>query len=133
MPKKIGHPEYAEQCALIEMLRLDERKYPELALIYAIPNDIRTTPQRAARAKKMGMRAGVPDLCLPVARAGFYGLYLEMKSVTGRLSAQQAEYGELLEREGYCFRVARDAHQARAIIKLYLANFRSQLLQLATH
>lgn len=28
---------------------------------------------------RTGTRRGVPDVCLPVARCGFHGLYVEMK------------------------------------------------------
>jgi hypothetical protein len=35
------------------------------------------------KLKAEGVRAGVADLCLPAARRGYHGLYIEMKSEEG--------------------------------------------------
>ncbi len=63
------------------------KRYPEMALLYAIPNggyalagDIARRSAAAAKLRAEGLRAGFPDLCLPVARRGFWALYIEMKS-----------------------------------------------------
>ena len=119
------HPEADEQMALIQWLKFDEKKYPELKYLYAIPNDIRTTPQRAMRAKKMGMRAGVPDLCLPVPRRGCHGLYIEMKSKKGRLSTAQKDFLGFVGSAGYKIMVCYSAEQARKAILDYLGGWAS--------
>lgn len=72
------------------------RKYPELKLLYHIPNERKCSAREGARLKSMGVKAGVPDLCLPVARGKYHGLYIELKTKTGKLSeAQKWWQGEL--------------------------------------
>ena len=44
-----------------------------------MPNGGKRNPAEAARFKAMGVKAGVPDLCLPVPMNGYAGLYIEMK------------------------------------------------------
>ena len=66
------------------------KMFPQLALLYHIPNERKCTPQQGARLKRMGVKSGVPDLHLPVARGAYHGLYLEMKTEKGRVSANQA-------------------------------------------
>lgn len=39
----------------------------------------------AVKLKQMGVKAGIPDLCLPVPMGMYNGLYIEMKYDTGRL------------------------------------------------
>ena len=56
------------------------KMFPQLALLYHIPNERKCTPQQGARLKRMGVKSGVPDLHLPVARGVYHGLYLEMKT-----------------------------------------------------
>jgi len=63
------------------------KKYPELELLYAIPNggyelagDVSRRSAAAAKLRAEGLRPGFPDLCLPVARRGYWALYIEMKS-----------------------------------------------------
>src|SRR5262245_64718583 len=48
-------------------------------LCFAIPNGGARDVITAGRLKAEGVRAGVPDVCLPVARAGYHGLFLEVK------------------------------------------------------
>lgn len=62
------------------------KKWPELGGLYAIPNgvklagDYRSRAISGARLRAEGLRSGIPDLCLPIARRGFHALYIEMKS-----------------------------------------------------
>lgn len=34
----------------------------------------------AVALKRQGVKAGVPDICLPVARNGYHGLHIELKA-----------------------------------------------------
>jgi hypothetical protein len=47
--------------------------------------------------KKRGVKAGIPDLCLPVPRPPFVGLWIELKAGRGQLSPAQQEWKRLLE------------------------------------
>lgn len=95
-----------------------ERRIPELAMLYAIPN------QGAARLKRLqmeGTKRGVPDLCLAVARGQWHGLYIEMKRVKGgKLSMEQISWLSRLTAEGYRAEVAYGFEQAKKIILDYV-------------
>ncbi len=93
--------EHEEQVSLIEMCQLNERKYPGLELIYAIPNGGARHPAVAAKLKAEGVRPGVPDLCLPVKRGEYPGLYIEMKAMGGILSDNQKKWADALKKQGY--------------------------------
>lgn len=65
---------------------------PELGRMYAIPNGGKRDPVTAAKLKQEGVKAGVPDICLPIPRKGYAALYIEMKTPTGRVSPDQKEW-----------------------------------------
>lgn len=93
--------EAQEQIALIQWARLQSGKYPELALLYHIPNGGSRHPAEAARLKQQGVKAGVPDLCLPVARGGYNGLYIELKAGRNKPTPSQKEWLGWLNQQGY--------------------------------
>ena len=59
--------EEAEQAAIFEWAEYEKRKYPELELLYHVPNGGKRDAKTAAILKRCGVKAGVPDLVLPVA------------------------------------------------------------------
>ena len=79
--------------------------YPELKLLYHIPNERKCTPQQGMRLKRLGVKAGVPDLDLPVSRGGHHGLKIEMKAEKGRTSEEQEWWIRELTLQGYMCRV----------------------------
>ena len=94
--------EGTEQKALFRWAAYQERLYPELKLLHHIPNGGYRTPAEAGKFRAMGVKAGVPDLFLPVARGGFHGLYIELKRVDhGKASALQKGWMEAQRSEGY--------------------------------
>ena len=67
-----------EQAALMAEIRL---KHPDVfELIYHVPNGGHRVKAVAAKLKAQGVKAGIPDLVLPMARGGFFGLYIEFKA-----------------------------------------------------
>lgn len=113
--------ESVEQISLFRWAHFSRGKYPELALLHHIPNGGTRSKSEAGRFRAEGVKAGVPDICLPVARGGYHGLYIEMKRRKGgRLSADQAEWIEALMREGYVAAVCRGWQEAQALIERYL-------------
>jgi len=120
--------EHDEQAALFAWTRWQHAKYPELRLMFAIPNGGHRNILVARKMKEEGVKAGVPDIFLPVARQGFHGLFLEMKTEANRpsrggkggLSDLQAHWiGELRE-QGYRAEVAYGRDEAVAILEDYL-------------
>lgn len=113
--------EAQEQRELFRWARLARGRYPELQLMYHIPNEGRRSVATGARMKAEGLRPGVPDICLPVARGGFHALYIEMKRAKrGRVSEEQHAWLAALERAGNRAVVCRGWDQAREVIIDYL-------------
>ena len=113
--------EHDEQVALFERIALMVRRnYPELALLFAIPNGEYRPKRVAFRLKEEGVKPGVPDLCLPVSRGGFHGLWIEMKVKTNVLSIEQKGWLEGLTNEGYFARVCYGQDEAFDTIISYL-------------
>lgn len=96
--------------------------WPELALLYAVPNGGKRSRKTAADLKAEGVKPGVPDYCLPVPRGGHHGLYLELKRLRGgRVEPEQREWLAALVANGYRAEVARGWEQAWAVLRDYLA------------
>jgi len=74
--------EHEHQVRVVQWARRSVNIHPELRLLYSIPNGGRR-PASVARIMSLeGVNAGIPDLCLPIARNGYHALYIEMKSLT---------------------------------------------------
>lgn len=94
--------EAQEQITLMNWAALQSGKYPELKLLYHVPNGGSRNKAEAGRLRAEGVKAGVPDLCLPVARGEYHGLYIELKRQRGgRASGNQVEWLDALSRQGY--------------------------------
>ncbi len=91
--KKVFIPtEDEEQAAVINWAKLQEGKYPCLKWLYAIPNGGSRGKREAAKFKRTGVKSGVSDLCLPVARGGYHALYVEIKALDGKTEPTQREF-----------------------------------------
>lgn len=112
--------EHQEQCALLEWVSLYQGRYPELEMLFAVPNGGQRHIAVARKLKAEGVRAGVPDLFLPVARNGYHGLFVEMKTRTGKTSPAQRAYFERLRENGYRVAVCRGWESAAHELTLYL-------------
>ena len=113
--------EASEQAALFEWAARAQGKYPELGLLFHVPNGGSRDPREAAHLKRQGVKSGVPDLCLPVPRGPFHGLFIELKRVKGgALSGRQKEWLGLLNHHGYRAVVCRGWLEARETILEYL-------------
>ena len=121
-PKRRVFPsEHDEQCALTAWASWWRSRLPELDRLYAIPNGGQRGKAQAGKLKAEGTRRGVLDLALPVARGGYFGLYIEMKAKDGRLSPEQRAEIAALALDGYLGLVAYGMQEAVQIIEWYLA------------
>ena len=110
-----------EQMAVVRWAAHMMGRWPDLKWLYHIPNGGKRGKVEAARFKAMGVKAGVPDLCLPVARGGYHGLYIEMKRrVGGRLSPDQKDWADGLRANGYCVCRCDGWNEAVAVLEGYL-------------
>jgi len=113
--------ESQEQQALFEWAAYAQGKYPELALMLAIPNGGHRHKATAGRLKAEGVKAGVPDIMLPVARCGYHGLFIEMKRASGgKLSQDQKRWLDELYAQGYACVVCTSWETAKKHIEQYL-------------
>lgn len=118
--KLAGPSEDTIQAQVIRWATLQAGVYPELARLFHVPNGGQRHAAVAAKLKGQGVKAGVPDLFLPVPRYGRPGLWIEMKTATGTLSKAQKDWGEFLEGAGYRVEVCRSFDQARIVLLDYL-------------
>lgn len=115
--------EHVEQTILFRWAEFQSCKYPELKLMHAIPNGGLRSKKTAALLKAEGVRAGVCDIFLPVARCGKHGLYLEMKRVKGGKESQtQRNFIAGVQSQGYAAFVCKGFEQAQDVILKYLEN-----------
>lgn len=112
--------ESQEQIALFMWAKLQSKTKPELALLYHIPNGGHRSKIAASRLKKEGVKAGVPDVFLPVSRGGFHGLYIEMKAAGGRPSTEQVRWLDDLASQGYMAVICYGYEAAKSTIENYL-------------
>lgn len=91
------------------------RNYP----VYHIPNGGSRHRKEAANLKRQGVKAGVPDLCFPVALRGYHGMYIEMKAGRNKTTDSQDAWLDLLARNGYYVRVCYGFEEAMTAIDWY--------------
>lgn len=93
----------------------------DLEWLFAIPNGGERDRIVAGRMKAEGVKSGVSDLCLPVARGGFFGLFIEMKRFDGgTVSENQTQFLEFVGRHGYANAICYGMEQAVHTLKRYL-------------
>jgi hypothetical protein len=84
-------------------------------------NGVKLSIGQAVKAKRTGMKKGYPDIFLPVARGGYYGLYIELKrEFSGSTTREQKEWLADLAAEGYLAVVCKGSDAAIKTIIDYL-------------
>lgn len=100
------------------LLHIDQ--WPELALLFHIPNGGSRDAVEGRHLKQQGVKRGVPDLFLPVPSGRYHGLFIEMKTDTGRASREQKEWIEYLNAVGYLAQVCHGWESAVYTLEQYL-------------
>lgn len=84
------------------LVRWFSYQYPKYdRVFFHVPNGGSRHPVEAANLKGQGVKPGVFDLVLLVARKGYHGLVLELKRKGGRLSEHQKDFGFAATEQGY--------------------------------
>ena len=113
--------EAEEQTALFAWAEWNKTQYPELTLMYHVPNGGSRNTAEARRLKAQGVKPGVPDICLPVPRGKYHGLYIELKRQRGgKISSLQKIWLTALAGQGYKCLVCFGAEDAEWEIVKYL-------------
>ena len=110
-----------EQEALFRWADAQSETKPWLKGMFAIPNGGYRAKATAARMKRTGTRAGVPDIFLPVSNGRENGLFIEMKRRRGgTVSSSQKVRMKMLTAEGYRCVVAKGCQEAIDAIMRYM-------------
>ena len=96
MIKSLIPTEHQEQSLVVKYCTL--KKIP----IFHIPNGSYKSVTARTKSKQEGLKAGVPDLMIPVPNKNHHGLFIEMKRVkNSKVSVHQKQWIELLNKQGY--------------------------------
>ncbi len=112
--------EEIEQISLFRWAAFAENIYPELKLMYHVPNEGKRSAVTGSRLKQAGLKSGVPDIVLPVARGGYIGLYIELKYGRNKTTANQEMWLRNLRDQNHLTAVCYGWEQARELIEKYL-------------
>lgn len=117
--------EDGEQLALMCWCALNVVEYPELKWLFHIPNGGSRDKREAGKLKGMGVKSGVPDLCLPIKRGIYSGLWIELKKIKKKgkqleAADSQEPWLEHLRSQGFGAIVCRGWIEARDTLIQYL-------------
>lgn len=113
--------EHQEQVALFKWLAIQAKTNPLYDLAFSIPNGGKRNLRVAVKMKREGVRRGVPDIFLPVARNGAHGLFIELKRLKGgTLKPPQKNMIKRLLVQKYQVKVCRGWKEAAKAIVDYL-------------
>lgn len=118
-------PEETEGVNFMKRIMVQPPAVRDLMLRIAhVPNGGLRGMREAKLFKAQGVRPGVPDYVLPLARNGFHGLYIELKAGHGTLEPEQRAELERLVADGYCACCAWTADAAYTALAGYLGVLR---------
>ncbi len=112
--------EHLDQVALFEWAARLEKRQPLFGMLYAIPNAGKRTKFQGKWLKDEGLKPGVPDICLPVPRHGYHGLYIELKIPPNGPTSEQLDWLKALRNQGYKSVLCNGQDQAKQVIADYL-------------
>jgi hypothetical protein len=112
--------ESVEQICLFRWAAYSLAAMPELKLLHHIPNGGKRDITTAKRLKAEGVKAGVPDICLPVPKGLYHGLYVELKAGKNKTTENQDKWLGALTANGYYTAICYGWEAASKIIIEYL-------------
>lgn len=116
---KMRHIESRTQIACVKWF---DYAYPQYStLLFCVPNGGARNPREASIMKAEGIRRGVADLILLVARDGYGALCLETKTETGKQSPEQKEWQKQAEKAGNKYVIFRSVDEFIDIVTDYLS------------
>lgn len=112
--------ESGHQEALFSWAAYQQGRMPELEYLHHVPNGGKRDKATATALKRQGVKAGVPDIVLPAVRAGYHGLYIELKAGKNTTTDNQKRWLEYLRQQGYYTAVCYGWQPAAELIERYL-------------
>lgn len=120
-PKSVRRDdEHDLQATVFEILRLNEKTYPELKFIHSSQSGVPMSKRARGRAKASGMKRGVPDIIIPFQKRGYSAAAVETKTLLGRLSSEQREFHEFLRLQGWCVKILRSVEDILKFVEWYV-------------
>lgn len=104
-------------CDYVAKVRSDLRD-----CLIKIDNEGKTSWALGKRKKAEGKQKGAADLFISCPSTIYYGLWLEFKTKTGRVSPEQRKFGKAQKELGYAYHVVRSIDEAIDIFERYLKN-----------
>ena len=121
MAISIKHPtERQEQETLIQWIGLQHSWLLDYTM--CIRNEVKCSAAIGKKLNAQGRLKGAADLWISWPTTKHYGLYIEMKTLVGKLTKEQKEFLARMNKAGYLALKANGANEAIRIVKDYLAN-----------
>lgn len=112
---------HEESTIQIHCVRWFNLAFPEYqGLLYSVPNGGQRNAITAKIMKAEGVVSGVSDLNLDVAKNGYHGLRIEMKTAKGKQSENQKIWQAKVEKQGYKYVVCHSEDEFVKAVKDYL-------------
>ena len=109
-------------------VRWFDLQYPQYRLLlHHSPNGGRRNVREAARFKKMGVRAGFPDLILLLPCHQYHYLAIELKTCVGRQSEHQSSMMMAMEEHGGMYVIVRSIEDFIGIVNKWVDNSKSEI------
>ena len=115
LPRRLQPSESQEQTMLVDWMSWND------LIFYHVPNGGKRDLREASKFRRLGVKAGVPDLCIPHPTSRYHGLYIELKSHSGKLTKEQDWWVKKLNDLGYRAEVAFGGDEGIQIIQDYLS------------
>lgn len=109
----------SEERLQTEVVNWIKLKYPK-ARYCASLGGIYTGPRQAIKAKRTGYSRGFPDLQITEARGGYFGLFIELKTIKGRATDVQRDWINDLNDRGYYAEICKGLPETLKTIKSYM-------------
>lgn len=94
--------------------------HPDISdFVIHIANEGKRSPRYGAKMKRMGLRKGVSDILITMARHGYHGAWIEIKSESGVVSLDQKRFHKQQTSQGYYCEVTIGIDASIAAIEWY--------------
>ncbi len=111
-----------EQWIQITVVSWVQVNYPDIAKrMIHIANERKTSPYQGSILKKMGVMPGVSDLFFIIPTIEYNGLFIEIKSLKGRVSPAQKKFIHQVILDGYQGKICYGFDEVIDAIKEYFS------------
>ena len=117
---QIKKSESQEQQTVMAWAEIMQRRYPELQMLFHVPNEGKRSKAAGGQLKAMGLKSGVPDIYLDFPAGKYHGLRIELKVEKNKPTQEQDRWLKNLNAVGYFAAVCYGAAQAERVLEDYI-------------